>query len=165
MKPTVKSRFSPWHHNCNLKLCFIGGLLKMAVCADGASKEGDREDMAKTILVVEDSVPIRRHVSAALKSAGYGVISAENGRHALGKLNGERVDMVITDVTMPEMDGIEFLKRFRAMAGSEDIPVVMLTAETPEFRRQEALGAGVSGWIFKPFSLRKLLESVRELIG
>jgi two-component system chemotaxis response regulator CheY len=121
--------------------------------------------MARTILVVEDSVPIKQCVSAALESAGYSVISAGNGRHALGKLHGKRIDMVITDLAMPEMDGIEFVKRFRALAGSEGVPVVMLTAEPREFKIQEALSAGVNRWMFKPFTLEGLLAGVREFVG
>jgi two-component system chemotaxis response regulator CheY len=124
-----------------------------------------REDMARTILLVEDSAPIRHNVSVALRSAGYAVIPAVNGRHALEELDGRRIDMVITDITMPEMDGIEFIKRLRAMAGYGDTPVVLLTTEPLEFRRQEAMSAGVSSWIFKPFTLKHLLESVRGFIG
>lgn len=121
--------------------------------------------MARTILVVEDSVHIRQCVSTVLESAGYSVISAENGVNALRKLDGNRIDMVITDLAMPEMDGIEFVKRFRGLAGSEDVPVVMLTAEPREFKIEEALSAGVSRWMFKPFTLEGLLASVREFVG
>ncbi len=120
--------------------------------------------MVKKFLVVDDSASMRQLMSFTIKDAGYEVLVAENGKDALGKLNGEKVDMVITDLNMPEMDGIELIKQLRTMTGYQFAPIVMLTTESQEARKQEGRQAGASGWIVKPFSPLQLLEVVRKFV-
>ena len=120
--------------------------------------------MAKKFLVVDDSASMRQLVSFTIKDAGYEVVVAENGKDALAKLNGAKVDMVITDLNMPEMDGITLIKSLRAMPSYKFTPVVMLTTESQEAKKQEGKQAGASGWIVKPFSPEQLLDIVRKFV-
>lgn len=118
--------------------------------------------MGKTVLIVDDSASMRQLVSFALKDAGYEVIDAINGKDALSKLNGTRIDIVITDLNMPEMDGIEFIKQLRNKNGYRFTPIVMLTTESQESRKQEGKQAGASGWIVKPFTPEQLIDIVKK---
>ncbi len=118
--------------------------------------------MSKTFLIVDDSASMRQLVSFTMKDAGYDVIAAKHGKEALGKLSSARVDMVITDLNMPEMDGIEFIKQLRGMPNYRFIPIVMLTAESQEAKKREGKAAGASGWIVKPFNPQQLLNVVRR---
>ncbi len=118
--------------------------------------------MAEPILIVDDSVSMRQLVSFALRDAGYEVIAAVDGKDALGKLNGAKIGMVITDLNMPEMDGIEFIKQLRNTSGYRYVPVVMLTTESQEAKKQEGRSAGASGWIVKPFTPNQLIEVIRK---
>lgn len=120
--------------------------------------------MGNTLLIIDDSVSMRQLVSFALKDAGYDVITAENGKDALNKLNGTKVDMVITDLNMPEMDGITFIKNFRTLPGYRFTPIVMLTTESQESKKQEGKSAGASGWIVKPFTPQQLAEVVKKFV-
>jgi two-component system chemotaxis response regulator CheY len=120
--------------------------------------------MTKKILVVDDSASIRQLVSFTIKDAGYDVLVAENGKDALGKLSNEKVDMVITDLNMPEMDGIELIKKLRATPDYKFAPIVMLTTESEESKKQEGRQAGASGWIVKPFSPEELLGVVKKFL-
>lgn len=118
--------------------------------------------MSKTFLIVDDSASMRQLVSFTMKDAGYDVIAAEHGKEALGKLSSAKVDMVITDLNMPEMDGIEFIKLLRGMPNYRFIPIVMLTTESQEAKKREGEAAGASGWIVKPFNPQQLLNVVRR---
>jgi len=120
--------------------------------------------MAKTFLVVDDSASMRQLVSFTVKDAGYDVIVAENGKDALAKLSSNKVDMVITDLNMPEMDGITLIREIRSMAEYRFVPIVMLTTEAQEAKKQEGRAAGASGWIVKPFMPEKLLDVVRKFV-
>jgi len=120
--------------------------------------------MAKTLLIVDDSASMRQLVSFALKDAGYEVITAINGRDALNKLNGSKIDMVITDLNMPEMDGIEFIKHLRGNSGYKFTPVLMLTTESQELKKQEGKQAGASGWIVKPFTPEQLITTTKKFV-
>lgn len=120
--------------------------------------------MAKTILIVDDSASMRQLVTFALKDAGYDVIAAVDGKDALGKLNGTKVDMVVTDLNMPNMDGISLIKQLRSSAANKFTPVVMLTTESQEARKQEGRTAGASGWIVKPFTPDKLIEVIKKFV-
>jgi two-component system chemotaxis response regulator CheY len=120
--------------------------------------------MAKRFLIVDDSASMRQLVSFTVMDAGYDVLVAENGADALAKLAGAPVDMVITDLNMPEMDGITFIRRLRGMAEYRFVPIVMLTTEAQEARKQEGRAAGASGWIVKPFLPEKLLDVVRKFV-
>lgn len=120
--------------------------------------------MGKTVLIVDDSASMRQLVSFALKSAGYDVVAAMHGKDALEKMNGVRVEMVITDLNMPEMDGIEFIRRVRARAANKFTPIVMLTTESQETKKQEGKQVGASGWIVKPFKPNELVDVVRKFV-
>ncbi len=120
--------------------------------------------MAKTFLVVDDSASMRQFISFAIKNAGYDVMVAENGKDAFVKLAGAKVDMVITDLNMPVMDGIELIRTLRGMPNYRFIPIVMLTTETQEDKKQEGRLAGASGWIVKPFSPEQLIGVVRKFL-
>ena len=120
--------------------------------------------MAKTVLAVDDSASMRQLVSFALKDAGYDVIEAIHGKDALEKTGGSKIDIVLTDLNMPEMDGIEFIKQFRTKPGCKFTPIVMLTTESQESKKQEGTQAGASGWIVKPFNPEKLIEIVKKFV-
>ncbi len=120
--------------------------------------------MSKTVLIVDDSVSMRQMVSFTLRDAGYEIVEAINGRDALSKLKGNRIDMIITDLNMPEMDGIEFIKQLRACAEMRFTPVVMLTTESQEAKKEEGRRAGASGWIVKPFTPEQLVGVVKKFV-
>ncbi len=120
--------------------------------------------MAHTLLVVDDSASMRQMVTFTLKDAGYEVIAAAHGKEALAKLDGTRVSMVITDLNMPEMDGIELIRQLRSRPGCRFIPIVMLTTESQEAKKQAGRQAGASGWIVKPFNPDQLVETVRKFV-
>lgn len=120
--------------------------------------------MAKKFLIVDDSAAIRQLISLTLKGAGHEVLTAENGSDAVSKLVNSRPDMVITDLNMPDMDGIELIKKLRSMPDYKYCPVLMLTTESQETMKQEGRRAGASGWIVKPFTAEQLLEVVKKFM-
>ncbi len=120
--------------------------------------------MGKTVLIVDDSASMRQLVSFALRDAGYNVVDAINGKDAMNKLNGTKIEMVITDLNMPEMDGIEFIKQVRNNPGYKFTPIVMLTTESQESKKQEGKQAGASGWIVKPFTPEQLIDIVKKFV-
>lgn len=120
--------------------------------------------MGRTILIVDDSASMRQLVSFALKDAGYDVIAAVDGKDALGKVNGTKVDMVVTDLNMPNMDGITLIKNLRSAAATRFTPVVMLTTESQDSKKQEGRAAGASGWIVKPFTPDKLIDVIKKFV-
>lgn len=121
--------------------------------------------MGKKIMTVDDSASIRMMVKFTLKDAGYDVFEAENGVEALEKLNGSQVQMVIVDVNMPKMDGIELVRRLRSDPNYRYIPIIILTTESQELKKQEGRDAGATGWIIKPFKPQQLLDVVRKVLG
>lgn len=121
--------------------------------------------MSKTILLVDDAAVVRHVVSLTLRKAGYEVIEAVNGNDALQKLAQNKVEMVITDLNMPEMDGIELIQHLRGKAVYRFLPVVMLTTVSQEERKKEGKLAGASGWIYKPFQSKDLLDTVRRFVS
>jgi two-component system chemotaxis response regulator CheY len=120
--------------------------------------------MAKTLLIVDDSASMRQLITFTIKEAGHEVLLAENGSDALEKLKGAKADMVITDLNMPEMDGITLITELRKMADYKFIPILMLTTESQVAKREEGRAAGASGWIVKPFSSEKFREVVKKFI-
>lgn len=121
--------------------------------------------MVRTILAVDDSPSIRMMLSFTLREHGYRVIEAQDGKDGLTKLKGETVDMVITDLNMPNMDGIGLIRGVRENPSSRFTPVIMLTTESQDLRKQEARAAGATGWITKPFRPEQLLAVVKKVIG
>jgi len=103
-------------------------------------------------------------VSFTLKDAGYEVVSANNGKDALTKLDGKKISMVITDLNMPEMDGIELIRQLRSRPGFKFVPIVMLTTESQDAKKSAGKQAGASGWIVKPFKPDQLIETIKRFI-
>lgn len=120
--------------------------------------------MAKKILLVDDSASVRTVAGIALRGAGYDVLEASNGQEGLGKLNGEKIHLIISDVNMPVMDGITFLKQVKAHPNYKFTPVIMLTTEAGEDKKQEGRAAGAKAWIVKPFQPNVMLDAVSKLI-
>jgi two-component system chemotaxis response regulator CheY len=120
--------------------------------------------MGKSVLAVDDSKTMRDMVSFTLRGAGYSVVEAENGVAALKVLQGgPKVDVIITDVNMPEMDGITLVKRIRGLPQYSGTPVLILTTESDQSKKDEGRNAGATGWIVKPFSPEKLLQIVAKV--
>lgn len=119
--------------------------------------------MAKTIMIVDDSASMRRVVGIALKGAGYDVIEGVDGKDALSKLTGQKVHMIISDVNMPVMDGIAFLKAVKQMPNYKFTPVIMLTTESAEEKKREGQAAGARAWVVKPFQPEQLVNAVQRL--
>lgn len=120
--------------------------------------------MAKTVMVVDDSSSVRQVVSIALKSAGYEVVEACDGKDALTKLNGQKIHLMISDVNMPNMDGITLVKEVKKLANYKFTPIIMLTTESQETKKQEGQAAGAKAWVVKPFQPAQLLAAVSKLI-
>lgn len=120
--------------------------------------------MAKTILIVDDSASVRQVVGIALKGAGYDVIEGRDGRDALARLTGQKVHLIISDVNMPNMDGIAFLKAVKALPAYRFTPVIMLTTESQEEKKREGQLAGAKAWVVKPFQPATLLAAVQKLV-
>ena len=119
--------------------------------------------MAKLIMVVDDSASMRRVVGIALKGAGYDVLEGVDGKDALSKLTGQKVHMIISDVNMPVMDGIAFLKAVKAMPAYKFTPVIMLTTESAEEKKREGQAAGARALVVKPFQPEQLVNAVQRL--
>ena len=119
--------------------------------------------MAKTIMIVDDSASIRTVVGIALRGEGYTVIEAKDGQDAINKLTGQKVNLIISDVNMPIMDGITFVKHVKQMAAYKFTPIIMLTTESDESKKREGQAAGASGWLVKPFKPEQMLAAVQRL--
>jgi two-component system, chemotaxis family, chemotaxis protein CheY len=120
--------------------------------------------MAKTILVVDDSASVRQVVSIALKGAGYDVIEGVDGKDALAKCNGQKIHLVISDVNMPNMDGITFVTELKKLPAYKFTPVIMLTTESAEGKKTAGQAAGAKAWVVKPFQPPQMLAAVSKLI-
>lgn len=121
--------------------------------------------MSKVILTADDSSSVRQMVAFTLKGAGYTVVEATDGKDALSKAKTSAVNMVVTDLNMPNMNGIELIKALRAEAKYKFIPIIMLTTESQDTRKQEGKSAGATGWIVKPFKPEQLLAVVKKVLG
>jgi two-component system, chemotaxis family, chemotaxis protein CheY len=121
--------------------------------------------MSKTIMTVDDSASVRQMVSFTLRDAGYQVVEAVDGKDALSKLGGVPVQMIITDLNMPNMDGIELIRNVRRDSSSKFVPIIMLTTESQAEKKQEGKSAGATGWIVKPFKSEQLLAVVKKVLG
>ncbi|MBI5970788.1 MAG: response regulator [Deltaproteobacteria bacterium] len=119
---------------------------------------------SKTIMIIDDSPSIRQVVNLTLKKVGYDVIEASDGEDALKKLVGQKVNLIICDVNMPRMDGITFLKNLKAVPDHKYTPVIMLTTESQEARKQEGKLAGAKAWVVKPFKPEQMLEAIEKLM-
>ena len=120
--------------------------------------------MAKTIMIVDDSASIRQVVGISLKSAGYDVIEACDGNDALSKLTGQKIHLIITDVNMPNMDGITFVTEAKKLPHYKFTPMMMLTTETADNKKQAGKTAGAKAWLTKPFQPPTLMAAVSKLV-
>ena len=118
-----------------------------------------------SILAVDDSASMRQMVSFTLKNAGYEVIEAVDGVDALDKAKAKTVDLVVTDVNMPNKDGIALIKDLRALPDYKFKPILMLTTESGPEKKQLGKQAGATGWIVKPFNPDQLLKTVKKVLG
>ena len=118
----------------------------------------------KTILTVDDSATIRQMTSLVLQGAGYEVIEAVDGSDALAKLAGKEVHLVLTDINMPEMDGIELTRQLRSIPEYKFVPVIMLTTESQPEKKLQGKAVGATGWIVKPFDPDQLLAVVKKVL-
>ncbi len=119
--------------------------------------------MAKTVMIVDDSASMRQVVGIALKGAGYAVLEGRDGRDALTKLTGQKVNLIISDVNMPNMDGISFVKAVKLLPAYRFTPIIMLTTESDESKKREGQAAGARAWVVKPFQPEHLLMAVQKL--
>ena len=120
--------------------------------------------MAKTVLIVDDSLSIRQLVKATLQNKGYTVVEGCDGQDALNKLEKQPVHLIISDVNMPNMDGITFLKEVKAKPAYRFTPVIMLTTESQDSKKKEGQAAGARAWIVKPFQPESLLNAVEKVL-
>jgi two-component system chemotaxis response regulator CheY len=121
-------------------------------------------DMAKTIMVVDDSSSLRQVVGIALRGAGYDVIECRDGMDALAKCRGQKINLVVCDVNMPNMDGFTFVREFKALQEYRFTPVIMLTTESGQAKKDEGREAGAKAWVVKPFKPEVLLDAVQKLV-
>ena len=120
--------------------------------------------MGKTMLIVDDSATIRQVVGMTLKGAGYEVMEASDGKDALKKLDGKKINLIISDVNMPNMDCITFVKEAKKLASYKFTPIIMLTTESQDSKKQEGQAAGAKAWVVKPFQPEQMLAAVAKLI-
>lgn len=121
--------------------------------------------MALTVMTVDDSQTMRDMVSYTLKEAGYQVLEAEDGQHALDVLSSNTADIIITDLNMPNMDGITLIKELRNNPSYKVKPILMLTTEADDAKKAAGREAGATGWIVKPFNPEKLLSVLKRVAG
>jgi two-component system chemotaxis response regulator CheY len=121
--------------------------------------------MAKLIMTADDSASIRQMVTFTLKQNGYDVLEAVDGKDALAKLSAQKVDMLITDLNMPNLDGLGLIREVRAGTINKFVPIIMLTTESQDAKKMEGKAAGATGWIVKPFKPEQLVAVVKKVLG
>lgn len=121
--------------------------------------------MSKTVLTIDDSGSIRQMVAMTLTGAGFTVIEAANGAEGLAQATSNKVHAILTDINMPIMNGMEFLRKFRQSPAGKGVPVVLLTTESSEDLKRQAREAGATGWIVKPFKQDQLIAVVKKVVG
>ncbi len=120
--------------------------------------------MAKKILLVDDSPSVRQVASIALRGAGYEVIEACDGQDALARLEQAKVNLIISDVNMPRMDGISLVKAVKSHPNHKFTPIIMLTTEAGDDKKAAGRAAGAKAWIVKPFQPQAMLDAVAKLV-
>ena len=122
--------------------------------------------LTKSVLSVDDSSSMRQIIKSCLEKEGYNISEANNGLEALNKVqSGEKFDLFLVDVNMPEMDGISFVKELRKNSQYDKVPVVMLTTESQPEKRLQGAAAGATGWIVKPFDPAQFVKVVKKLMS
>lgn len=117
------------------------------------------------ILVVDDDKTTRKILGIYLKSKGYKVEYAENGLEAMEKLGTESINLVMTDLNMPYMDGLELTRAIRASEELRHVPILMVTTEADEEEKQKALAAGANGYLVKPVSAEMVSKNIRNILS
>jgi two-component system chemotaxis response regulator CheY len=118
----------------------------------------------RKVLIVDDAVSMRQMVSFTLRQGGYEVVEAEHGQDALNKLRSTTVDLVLTDLNMPVMDGITLIQNLRKIPAMKSKPILMLTTEGLAAKKEQGKAAGATGWIVKPFDPEKLLQTLAKVL-
>jgi two-component system chemotaxis response regulator CheY len=118
-----------------------------------------------TILTADDTATMRQMISFTLHSAGHEVVPACDGNEALALAGGKKFDLVIADINMPNMDGITLVRSLRALPDYKFTPILILTTESQDTKRQEGKAAGATGWIVKPFNPEQLINIVNKVLG
>jgi len=118
----------------------------------------------RQILAVDDSASVRQMVSFTLRKVGYEVAEAVDGKDGVGKASGGKFDLIITDLNMPNMDGIQMITAVRKLPGYTFVPILMLTTESQAEKKNEGRKAGATGWIVKPFNADQLISVVQKLV-
>ncbi len=121
--------------------------------------------MGKRILIVDDSASVRQVQRYVLAGAGYEVTEAVDGQDGISKLQADAMHLILTDLNMPKLDGVEFIKAVRATQSHRLVPIIMVTTESADSKRQAAKAAGATGWIVKPFTPEQLLAVVKRVMG
>jgi two-component system chemotaxis response regulator CheY len=121
--------------------------------------------MPKTILTVDDSASMRQMVKLTLTEGGYNVIEASDGSLGLAAARVNTVDMVLTDLNMPGLDGVSLIRELRKLPAYAGVPIILLTTESDAARKQEAKSAGATGWITKPFQPEQLISVAKKVMG
>jgi two-component system chemotaxis response regulator CheY len=121
--------------------------------------------MIKKIVTVDDSASVRQMVALTLKGAGYEVLECCDGQDALQKIDGVDVQMVITDLNMPKMNGLDLITALRSKSRYKFTPIIFLTTESQAEKKQAAKSAGATGWIVKPFKPEQLLAVIKKVLG
>jgi two-component system, chemotaxis family, chemotaxis protein CheY len=128
----------------------------------GLALEGN---MSKTALIVDDSPTMRQMVAFTLTNAGFTVVEAEHGKDAVNKVaTAGKMDIVVTDLNMPEMDGITLIKELRKLSAFKFTPILMLTTESALEKKQAGKEAGATGWLVKPFNPETLLKTIAKVL-
>ena len=120
--------------------------------------------MSKMALVVDDSTSMRQMVAFTLQQAGFEILEGSDGKDALGKVGSKAVNLVVTDLNMPVMDGITLIKELRKLPNFKFTPILMLTTESQDSKKQEGKSAGATGWLVKPFNPDQLLQVVAKVV-
>jgi len=118
----------------------------------------------RKVMIVDDSVSMRQMVAYTLRQGGFDVVEAEHGQDAMNKLQSTTVDLIITDLNMPVMDGITLIQNVRKLVAMKSKPILMLTTEGLAAKKEQGKAAGATGWIVKPFDPEKLLQTVAKVL-
>ena len=121
--------------------------------------------MAKKVLIVDDSASMRSVINMTLTGAGYDVIEASDGQNGLSHLDGQKLNLIITDINMPVMDGLTFVKEVKKHAAYKFTPIIVLTTETDQAKRDQARASGAKAWVVKPFQPQQMLDAVTKLVS
>jgi two-component system, chemotaxis family, chemotaxis protein CheY len=121
--------------------------------------------MKKRILAVDDSPSVRQMVKLTLAGAGYDIVEAGDGAEGLSKARANKLDMVVTDLNMPVMNGLGLIRELRKLPAYRGVPILFLTTESDPEMKQQAKAAGATGWITKPFQQDQLVAIVRKVLG